>query len=180
MPAEWTAFSSQRIYRLWKAFSLSRVYDFDLHVLIGEHLALKGKLPPDFMQLPVHSTHPDVWTDVAQMRSLNTIQSAQGAEKHLCPLPFDIVKRLITQFSMPGEIVLDPFAGLMTVPYVAMQLGRQGVGIELNDTYFADGVVHCTAMSNRMAMPSLFDLLGLRGGEDDGDDFPGEREGEAA
>jgi hypothetical protein len=31
-----------------------------------------------------------------------------------------------------------------------------------------------------MAMPSLFDLLGLRGGEDDGDDFPGEREGEAA
>ena len=50
-----------------------------------------GRLPPTFMLLPPHSWHDDVWSDVAQMLSLITIQSAKGAEKHLCPLPFDIV-----------------------------------------------------------------------------------------
>jgi hypothetical protein len=85
----------------------------------------KGRLPPTFMLLPPHSWHPDVWTDVAQMLSANTLQ-APGGEQHLCPLPFDIADRLIAQFSMPGELVFDPFMGLGTVPMRAMKPAGAG------------------------------------------------------
>jgi hypothetical protein len=77
-------------------------------VLIAERFDAAGKLPAIFQLLPPHSWHADVWTDVAQMRSLNTLAANQGREKHLCPLPFDIVDRLIVQRSEPGELVFDP------------------------------------------------------------------------
>ncbi len=162
-PEEWATFDdAAEIYRMWRAFNLDQLYDFEHHVQIGEALATVGRLPPTFMLLPPHSWHDDVWTDVAQMLSLNTIQSAAGAEKHLCPLPFDIVDRLITQFSMPDDLVFDPFGGLMTVPYRAIKLGRRGRGHELSPSYFLDGVKHCEAMARDMATPTLFDVLGER------------------
>jgi hypothetical protein len=34
------------VYRLWKAFNLDQVYDFEQHVRIGERLDAVGKLPP--------------------------------------------------------------------------------------------------------------------------------------
>jgi len=58
--------------------------------------------------------------------------------------------------------VLDPFGGLMTVPYRAIKYGRRGVGIELNPGYFLDGVKHCEAMEREVSIPSLFDYAGLR------------------
>lgn len=176
---ELRALSAQQIYRLWKRFSLSEVYDFARHVAIGEALDAIGKLPPTFSLLPTHSTHPDVWTDVAQMRSLNTEQGNRGAEKHLCPLPFDIVDRIIIQRSQPGELVYDPFGGLMTVPYRALLLGRRGIGCELNLRYWAEGVRYLQAAEAKLAIPSLFDLLQVEA-EPDEDDVPAELAGEAA
>lgn len=162
-PEEWAAFDARRVYRLWKAFSLTQLYDFEHHVKIGEALDAVGKLPPDFMLLPPHSWHPDVWTDVAQMLSANTLQCQQGLEQHLCPMPFDIADRLIVQFSEPGDMVFDPFMGLGTTPMRALRLGRRGGGSELNPGYFLDAVKHVEAAAREMATPSLFDLLGERG-----------------
>ncbi|MBQ1542769.1 MAG: hypothetical protein IIZ63_12260 [Caulobacteraceae bacterium] len=162
-PEEWAKVEkAEDVWRLWKAFNLDRLYDFEHHVKVGEALDAKGKLPPTFMLLPPHSWHDDVWTDVAQMLSLNTVQAQQGAEKHLCPLPFDIVDRLIIQCSEPGDVVFDPFGGLMTVPYRAIKHGRVGWANELNPAYFLDGVKHVEAMAREMATPTLFDLIGER------------------
>jgi hypothetical protein len=99
------------------------------------------------------------WADVVRMRSLNTLQANKGREQHLCPLPFDIVDRAITQFSMAGETVFDPFAGLGTVPYCAIKRGRKGIGIELASTYFLDACAYCKAAEREQSMPSLFDTL---------------------
>jgi len=77
---------------------------------------------------------------------------------HLCPLQFDIVERLIVQFSMAGETVFDPFAGLGTVPYCAVKLGRQGIGVELSSTYFRDAVRYLETAAERANVPTLFDL----------------------
>ncbi len=58
----------------------------------------------------------------------------------------DIVRRLIERLTsdpeMTGEaeLILDPFAGLFTVPYLAIQMGRRGYGIELSDEYYRAGV----------------------------------------
>jgi hypothetical protein len=73
-----------------------------------------GRLPVTFMLLQPQSWHHDVWTDITRMRTLNGAQSAAGREMHLCPLQFDLVDRVITQFTMEGETVYDPFGGLMT------------------------------------------------------------------
>ena len=93
------------------------------------------------------------------MRTLNGGQAAKGKEMHLCPLQFDIVDRAIVQYTMPGEVVFDPFAGIGTVPYCALKLGRRGLGVELSASYFADAVSWCEAAEREAAVPTLFDFL---------------------
>lgn len=159
-PEELVDLPHEQIFKLFRDYYLTHVYDFEHHVRIGEALEEKGLLPVTFMLLQPPSHHPDVWTDIARMRTLNMMQERKGQEQHLCPIQFDIVDRLIAQFSMKGETVLDPFGGLMTVPYRAVLAGRRGVGIELNPGYFTDGATYCKAAEEQMSMPTLFDLDG--------------------
>ncbi|KRA44679.1 DNA methyltransferase [Devosia sp. Root635] len=158
-PEEMLGLDANVIFKLWKAYQLDQVYDFEHHVKIAEALEEKGALPSTFMLLPPHSRHEDVWTDVARMLSMNTLQAQQGKELHLCPLQFDIVDRAINQYTAPGEVVFDPFGGLMTVPMRALKFGRQGRGVELNPAYFVDGCAHVHAMAEELAMPDLFGLM---------------------
>jgi tRNA/tmRNA/rRNA uracil-C5-methylase (TrmA/RlmC/RlmD family) len=97
---------------------------------------------------------------------------------HLCPLQFDIVDRAIVQLSMAGETVLDPFAGIGTVPYCAVKLGRRGLGIELNADYWRDGVHYCRLAEREALTPTLFDALDAADAPDE--EVPAEGEGEAA
>lgn len=154
------------IYKLWRQHSLTTPYDFEHHVELAESLARRGLLPVTFMLVPPHSWHPDVWADVARMRTLNAVQASKGREMHLCPLQFDIVDRTIVQFSQPGEVVYDPFAGLGTVPLCAVKLGRRGLGVELSPGYFADSLHHLRSAEHAAAAPTLFDLT--RDEADDG------------
>lgn len=148
------------IGKLFSQESLKRVYDYKTHVRIGEELDGDGHLPATFMALAPASWAPDVWTDVNRMLTLNTAQSQKGRVKHVCPLQFDIVDRLIERYSNPGEIVYDPFGGLMTVPVRAIHAGRKGIGTELNAGYWADGVAYLKAEEQKLSMPSLFDMDG--------------------
>jgi DNA modification methylase len=146
------------IYRLFGEHSLNQVYDFEKDVAIAEAADTVGMLPPDYMLLQPRSWHPDVWTDVTRMKTLNTAQAAKGKEKHLCPLQFDICDRIITQYSNAGDVVLDPFSGLGTVPLRAVKLGREGVGIELNANYHADALYWLKRAETEAQTPTLFDL----------------------
>jgi len=150
------------IFRLFRDHGLANVYDFEAHVRLGEALDAKGALPVTFMLLQPASWHPDVWTDVTRMRTLNLRQFQRGEEYHLCPLQFDIVDRLVAQYSMPGETVFDPFMGIGTVPYCAVKLGRIGHGIELSAAYFADAAFYVEAAAREASAPTLFDLLELQ------------------
>jgi hypothetical protein len=150
----------EQLYKWWEARSLARVYDYREHLVLCERLDELERLPATFMLWPPHSVHDDVWTDITRMRTLNADQVMKGREVHLCPLQFDIVDRAITQLTMPGETVFDPFAGIGTVPLRAMKLGRRGVGNELSARYFADAVTYLRAEEDKAATPSLFDLMG--------------------
>ena len=119
----------------------------------------ESALPNKFMLLQPQSWHPDVWTDITRMLSLNSAQSAAGREMHLCPMQFDLADRAIAQFSMKGEVVYDPFGGLGTVPLRAIKAGRKGLSCELSPSYFKDACFYCEAMERKMATPSLFDML---------------------
>jgi hypothetical protein len=148
----------EQLYKLWRERSLDKVYDFEAHLAVSEDLDHAQRLPATFMLLPPHSWHPDIWTDITRMRTLNGAQAAAGREMHLCPLQFDIVDRLVIQLSMEGETVFDPFAGLGTVPLRALKLRRRGVGIELNAAYFRDAVQYLRAEERALSIPTLFDL----------------------
>lgn len=158
-PEELEALQHQQIFKIFRDYSLNHVYDFEYHVRIGEALERKQRLPVTFMLLQPASWNPEVWTDITRMRTLNGAQSAKGKQMHLCPMQLDLAERAITQWSMEGETVLDPFGGLMTVPMMAVKLGRKGIGIELNPNYFADGCLYVEAASREVAMPTLFDIV---------------------
>ena len=61
---------------------------------------------------------------------------AEGCIVKNCPLQLDVIERCIDLWTNPGDIVFDPFAGIGSVPYQAVLMGRRGVGIELKDSYF--------------------------------------------
>lgn len=151
------------IYKLFRRSSTSEVYDYEKHVELTASLG--RRLPVTFMLMPPHSWHPDVWTDVTRMRTLNMEQERAGREHHLCPLQFDIVDRLIRQHSMEGEEVYDPFGGIGTVVVRALKLKRRGRSSELNPTYFRDAVNYCRSAEYDAATPSLFDLAEVEADE---------------
>ena len=155
---EWAGVPVDEVGKLFAEDSLRSVYDYEANVRIGEELDGRGHLPATFMAIAPASWAPDVWTDVNRMLTLNTSQAQKGRVKHVCPLQFDIVDRLIERYSNPGELVYDPFGGLMTVPVRAIRAGRKGMGTELNSDYWADGVAYLKAEEQRISMPTLFDL----------------------
>ncbi|MGJ4888920.1 hypothetical protein ACQR1Y_12040 [Bradyrhizobium sp. HKCCYLRH3099] len=86
--------------------------------------------------------------------------TAEGCIVKNCPLQFDIVDRLIERYSNPGELVFDPFGGLMTVPYRALLKRRRGAATELSAAYYMDGVHYLRMAEEEMATPDLFALMG--------------------
>ena len=111
------------------------------------------------MVLAPGSWTDEVWDDINRMRTLNTSQALQGKQMHVCPLQLDIVERLINRYSNPGELIFDPFGGIMTVPYCAIKMGRDGCANELNADYFRDGLSYLREADAERDVPTLFDLL---------------------
>ena len=146
----------QRVYR---EFSRNSIYSYEDHVGLAKQLDENGKLPASFMVVAPGSWDDTVWDDINRMRTLNTTQSQRKAQMHICPLQIDIVDRIINRYSNEGDVVLDPFGGLMTVPYEAIRLGRRGYGIELNSDYFRDGVGYLQSADLEKGQPTLFDFL---------------------
>ena len=160
-PEDLEGIEQQAIFKLFRDHSLENVYDFEHDVKIAEGVDASGWLPKTFMLLQPQSANEWVWANIARMRTANAEQAAAGREMHLCPLQFDIADRLIARFSMKGEVVYDPFAGIATVPARAVRLGRFGLGCELSSVYWKDGAWYCRAEEAKRATPDLFAALEL-------------------
>lgn len=77
------------------------------------------------------------WDDVRIGRVLPFKQGMdEDDEKHVHPLQLDVIERVITLWSNPGEVVLSPFAGVGSEVYEAVCLARRGVGMELKPSYY--------------------------------------------
>ena len=146
--------------KAYRKYSRETVYDYHEHVRLAEELDHMGKLPATFMVTGAGSWDDSVWDDIVRMRTLNGDQKRKGLQMHICPLQLDLVERLIERYSNPGETVYDPFGGLMTVPYMAVRMGREGVGCELSAEYFRDGVGYLQAADAGRDVASLMDFAG--------------------
>lgn len=78
-----------------------------------------------------------VWMDIRQSDTLQKKSARTDKdERHICPLQLEVIQRCIELWTNPNDIVLDPFGGIGSVPYVALTMGRRGIGIELKESYF--------------------------------------------
>lgn len=70
----------------------------------------------------------------------NVLRLSPSGGRHRRPralgqsFPVELPWRMITTYSYPNDLVLDPFAGVGTVCYAAKMLGRRWLGIELSPT----------------------------------------------
>lgn len=140
------------------------LYDYEQHVKRNEDKEKSGNLPGDYFFDPPQSMNQvEVWDNINFMQGLNTKQRLKRLINHTCPLPFDIVDRMIRRFTNEGDIILEPFAGLFTVPYCATKLNRRSYGIELADGYYEDGMKHLQDIDFKMQQPTLFNLADFEG-----------------
>lgn len=146
------------VMAIWKRHCLSRGYSHEQHVAIAKALEEADYLPSGHMLLAPISRHKDVWTDILRINTLNKEQSLGDREKHVCPLQLDIIKRLVTRYSNPGELVFDPFMGIGSTGYQAVLMGRRAIGTELNLTYWKDSIGYLEQAENEVSVPTLFDL----------------------
>lgn len=156
---ELKGFDMKAIVGAWKKHNSSSIYEFQEHLRVCTELDDMDKLSSTFMTLPVHSNNDSVWTDINRMHTLNANQVNSKKEKHICPLQFDIIERLINRYSNEGDVVCDPFGGLFSTAYKAMQMNRNFISIELNTEYFNDGVCYIKALEHKLSVPTLFDIL---------------------
>jgi len=147
------------LQRAWAKYNRGKIYNFHEHVAFVRRLEEMGKLPKIFMVAPPASIREDIWDNVNRMITLNMSQSQKKRQLHVCPLQLDIIERIVERYSNKGDLIYDPFGGIMSVPYMAVKMGRRGRGCELNGDYFRDGVGYLQAAEEEATMPTLFDLL---------------------
>jgi len=79
-----------------------------------------------------------IWYDVNQTKTLQYFSARdERDEKHICPLQLDTIERAIMLWSNMGDIVFDPFMGIGSTGYKAIDMGRKFIGFELKDSYYA-------------------------------------------
>lgn len=157
--AELQAAPVSKLQDLYRRYSRQTVYSYAEHVALAKQLDADGRLPATFMVCAPGSWTDSVWDNINRMRTLNTSQRLKKRELHICPLQLDVVERAIERWSNPGDLILDPFGGLMTVPYTAVKMDRRGAGIELNADYFRDGLGYLQEAEDARDVPTLFDLV---------------------
>lgn len=84
---------------------------------------------------PNGSMISDVWQIIPE--------DTQGRKLHFAPFPEDLVKTPIILTCPKDGIVLDPFVGTGTTSYVAAQLGRKSIGIDMAREYLKIAVDRC-------------------------------------
>jgi DNA modification methylase len=82
------------------------------------------------------------WTDINETDVLQGWMSARASdeEKHVCPLQLEVIRRCVKLYTNPGDLVLDPFMGIGSTAYVAIEQKRRAVGFELKESYHSQAL----------------------------------------
>ena len=69
----------------------------------------------------------------------NDIQLVKNVSKdkfHPCPIPIELMERIILLTTNEGDTIMDPFMGSGTTGIAAVRNNRNFIGIEIDKTYF--------------------------------------------
>nr|ADR72994.1 M1.BsrI [Geobacillus stearothermophilus] len=71
----------------------------------------------------------NVWNDVSSPRK-------DYHKEHGAVFPLKLAERLIKMYSREGDLIFDPFSGIGTTIKAALEMNRNGIGIELNPKFY--------------------------------------------
>ena len=78
-----------------------------------------------------------IWMDIDPGDTLQHESAREEEdERHICPLQLGVIERGILLWTNPGDVVLDPFAGIGSTGWVSIQKRRKFVGVELKRSYW--------------------------------------------
>jgi DNA modification methylase len=101
--------------------------------------------------------HP-VWYGIKETETLNVrVAREEKDERHIAPLQLGVIERCIRLWSNEGELVLSPFAGIGSEGYMAVQLKRHFVGIELKPSYYKTAVANLRKAEGRVWRKKLIE-----------------------
>ncbi len=93
-----------------------------------------------------------VWMDINQSDTLQYMSARdQEDEKHICPLQLEVIRRGIMLWTNPNDIVLSPFMGIGSEGYVALEMSRRFVGVELKASYFKQAAANLALVQAKSA-----------------------------
>lgn len=103
-----------------------------------------------------------VWDDINPSDTLQfrSVRENDG-ERHICPLQIQVIKRCLQLWSNPGDTILEPFMGIGSTPYCAVEMGRKAIGVELKQSYFDCSVNNMKAIETKLGQQSLLDMMGF-------------------
>ncbi len=82
-----------------------------------------------------------IWMDIDPSDTLQYRSAREhDDERHICPLPLEVIRRGIDLWTNPGEVVLSPFMGIGSEGFVALEMQRRFVGVELKRSYFEQAI----------------------------------------
>lgn len=95
-----------------------------------------------------------VWMDINPSDTLQYMSAREhDDERHIAPLQLEVIRRGIDLWTNPGDIVLSPFAGIGSELFVAIQMGRRAIGVELKESYYRQAEQN---LQNACAQTCLF------------------------
>lgn len=99
-----------------------------------------------------------VWMDIDPSDTLQYRSAREhNDERHICPLQLEVIRRGIELWTNPGDIVLSPFAGIGSECYVAIEMGRRAIGIELKESYYRQAVQNIKSAGAQMDLFGALD-----------------------
>jgi len=101
-----------------------------------------------------------IWMDINQTDVLPYRGArAEKDERHICPLQLEVIRRAVLLWSNPGDLVCDPFAGVGSTGYIALETSREFLGIELKESYFNQAKMNLDAADRKRNQTTMFSLL---------------------
>ena len=105
---------------------------------VFNRLRIDPPLPANYRHKRTNGMYvTDIWDDIRELTAGyfagdEALRDQDGLRFHKQQAPIALLLRIVLSSSLPGDCVFDPFAGTGTTLLVAQQLGRRGLGVEID------------------------------------------------
>ena len=105
---------------------------------VFHRLRIDPPLPANYRHKRANGMYvTDIWDDIRELTAGyfagdEALRDAEGDRFHKQQAPIALLLRIVLSSTVAGDTVFDPFAGTGTTLVVAQQLGRRGLGVEID------------------------------------------------